>query len=1406
MTLELIANTLFGRLQARWVLAGITLAVLMLAPPVGFAREDAPSAQALQRYIVELQDPPLAAYRGQKLSVQGRDGRGSLAATARQITGESKLNMRSMEALTYLEFITERHAEFKAEASLRLGRTLSFVHQYRVVSNGMALDLSPAEAASLANSPLVKSLAPDTRSQLQTYAGPPWIGAENLWNGDAGFASKQGEGIIVGVIDSGVNWEHPSFANPSVDGYAHTNPLGQYLGLCRDILSPAQCNDKLIGIYDFVEDDPFTEDVVEEFNDGRDNDGHGSHVASTAVGNAVGTFLNGTPVTVSGVAPRANIISYRVCFIGEPAGPGSGGCADSAVLSAIDQAVADGVDVINFSIGASASDPWRVGSNARAYLNARDAGIFVATSAGNDGPQESSIGAPANAPWIMAVGMATHDVTIGNKLEGLSGGNSTPPGTIVGASNTGGIGPRKIVHARDYGNALCGTGPSEDVATCSTLQGDSNPWAGEKPFNGEIVVCDRGDYGRVEKGKNLWLAGAGGYILANTDAQGEGVVADNHCLSATHIGDQDGDKLRAWLASGSDHQGSITDTQLTAIDGAGDKVNPTSARGPGLAPVEDVLKPNVIAPGVSILAASDVGQAFLTLTGTSMSSPHVAGAAALIKSVHPDWSVSQLSSSIEMTSTPELALDAFTNLPATPNIRGTGRPQLAQAANAGLFLDVTTAQFLNANPASGGQPGSLNLAGLADASCQSKCSFERSVTDQAGGASWTAAGVDFPAGVSVAINPGSFSLANGQTRDLNIEIDVSQSGILGEWVSGAIKFSSNGLPDQFLTVNVYSSFGELPESWTVSSDLNGGWAEFVLLGLVGLPDVTFSSGGLVEPVTTTEVLVQDPTDGDPYDSDEGAFTVWHSMPGGLLWLHAETLSSTATDLDLYVGRDLNGDNLPQEFEEICSSTSPIELEECNLYDKPPGDYWIIVQNWDAGTPGGDQARLVHAAIGPSPDANFVATGPGISSPNKDLPVRLSWNNVNALPGEQYFGAVGIGSDRDSPNNMGVIPVRFNRTGIAPAETFPLMNGSVHQLALAANATHDLLFIDVPPGTRQLTIEAGGADEVQNNGLVLELRRLNFSDALNPPPFAASPANSAVLVSAQGVGGKGPSITVVGADPGRWYAVLINVNDSPSRLQVRATAEFQGMPFEAQPGLWYPGSRPDVRQGYEFNVGSGAGSTNQALLWYSYDEAGQPAWYIAGGPQSTSNIWTAELLRFTNDGTQQHPAKVGYVSVTNLSEKEQMFSYTLFGRSGTEQMLPISPLTCPQVSGSDKSYSGLWYPGFDGLGGASVLVNAQTQSQIHYLFDGAGLPRWLVAQDLENPQPTNTELPMLQFSGYCAVCDATAVTSQTVGVLERTFQSETEGSWSLDYLLKQPLSGSVDRTDQIMKLTDEMDCL
>lgn len=1381
------------------IASALMLLTLLLVPPTGETRSGSDSKARSQRYIIELQDPPLAVYEGQQLSVVAGNGKDRLAATAAFKTGDRRLNTRSAEAVAYLGFIAERHEEFRQEASFALGRDLAPVHQYRVATNGVAMDLTPAEAALLSKSPLVKSIAQDIRHTLETYAGPEWIGAGLIWDGDAGFPANRGEGVIVGVLDSGINFDHPSFANPSLDGYNHENPLDDYRGLCADATSGVFCNGKVIGVYDFVQDDPDTPDVVEENTNGRDNDGHGSHTASTAVGNPVNTFRSGVNVNVSGVAPRANLISYRVCYIGEPEGPDSGGCMGSAILSAIDQAVVDGVDVINYSIGSTASDPWRVGSIALAYLNARASGVFVATSAGNSGPNESTIGSPANAPWVSAVGNATHNVIFGSSVTSMTGGVNAPD-DLAGASLTEGIGVRKIVHAKDYGNALCGTGEAELVSSCAGNTGQSNPWAGETPFNGEIVVCDRGTYGRVEKGKNVLLAGAGGYILANATDQGESVVADDHCLPATHIGKDDGDILREWLDSGTGHQGAISGYGLVESDSFGDQLNISSSRGPAQPPVADTLKPNLIAPGTSIYAASDVGQAFRALSGTSMSSPHIAGAAALLKALHPDWTPSQIASALETTATAELATDRGIEA-ADPHQRGAGRPQLGEAANAGLFLDVTQGQFLVANPAQGGDPRDLNLPGLVDSACKSECTFEREVTDQMGGGTWTATPMEFPAGVNVTVSPSSFTLGSGQTRSLEIKINVTGSGVVGDWLSGKVKLSASGSSDQFLTASVYSYGGDIPDAWVINDNRNGGWKEVQLSGLVGLPDATFISGGLVKPTEESAVLIEDPSFEDPYDGGSGILTTWHSLPQGALWLYAETLASTSEDLDLFVGRDDNGNGFAEESEELCASTSSNELELCNLYDLPPGQYWIIVQNWTGTLVEGDEATLVHAAVAPGGYNNFAATGPGIIGEESTITVRLSWDNINALPGEQYFGAVGIGTDRNRPNNVGVIPVRFNRTAIADAETFPLANGVIHQLALDANDIHDRAFIDVPPGVSSMTVSAGGADEGQNDALTLELKRLDFDQAFSVPPFAASAGSAPTLVSATGVGGIGPSITVIGVEPGRWYPVLRNSNDSPSAIKVQAVLDFSGAPENAQPGLWEPNSRPGLGQGYEYNNGG----PSRAVIWYTYDEAGQPAWYISGSPVTGDNSWSADLLRFTNDGASQHSVPVGRITITRLGDNDQMFSYTLFGLSGSERMQPISPPTCPQISGSAQSYTGLWYRGADGLGGASVLVNATTQSQIHYLFDDAGMPRWLVAQDINSPAPTNPEMPMLQFSGYCAVCQASGVSFSTVGVLGRSFTSETLGSWTLDYLLESPLSGSAERTDQISKLTDRFDC-
>src|SRR5690606_34361305 len=213
------------------------------------------------------------------------------------------------------------------------------------------------------------------------------------------------------------NPSNPSFAGTvpvedGGDGYEHTNPLGEgvYLGICDPANTDQYderfaCNDKLIGAWDFSGDGPF------------DADGHGSHTASTVAGNQVDAVVTGPSGisdtrTISGVAPHANLIAYDVCNMD--------GCSMAATTATIDQATADGVDVINYSIGswlpsAAWSDPDTLG-----FLNARAAGIFVATAAGNDGPWAESIGAPADIPWVTAVAASTHDRSYTNTVTDLT--------------------------------------------------------------------------------------------------------------------------------------------------------------------------------------------------------------------------------------------------------------------------------------------------------------------------------------------------------------------------------------------------------------------------------------------------------------------------------------------------------------------------------------------------------------------------------------------------------------------------------------------------------------------------------------------------------------------------------------------------------------------------------------------------------------------------------------------------------------------------------------------------------------------------------------------------------------------------------------------------------------------------
>jgi uncharacterized repeat protein (TIGR01451 family) len=610
----------------------------------------------------------------------------------------------------------------------------------------------------MARLPGVATVTPESVRRITTDAGPAWIGAPGIWDGTAtgGLPGTYGEGIIVGIVDTGINPDHPSFADIGGDGYDHTNPRGAgvYVGACDPgdpgYVPSFPCNDKLIGAWDF-EDGPW------------DTNGHGSHVGSTAAGNVLFSIPLMAPtitfwLDVSGVAPHANVISYDVCNA-------SGSCGGAAMIAGIDQAVADGVDVINFSIGGGASYPW-ADPEALAFLGAHGAGIFVATSAGNSGPGASTVGSPADAPWVTAVASATHHRHFPNVLTGLSGGSTAPPADITGRSVTDGYGPAPIVYAGDYGDAGCLT-----------------PFAGGT-FSGEIVVCDRGTIARVDKGSNVLAGGAGGLVLANQAAQGESVNADFHVLPAVHIGATHAEALKVWLGSGAGHTGSIAGTTITMDIVGADVLASSSSRGPASS-LPTVIRPDVTGPGVDILAASPSTSDLTIKSGTSMASPHVAGSAALLRALHPSWTPSEVRSALMLTANPAVHDHDGVDF-ASPFGRGSGRVDLSVAGVTGLVMDETTTGFTDAEPEAGGDPTTLNLASVADPACVGSCSFTRVFTDtvKTTGPWAVEAFTDFPE-FGISVSPHTLTLTPGGTGTVELEAISALVGP-GGWQFGSV--------------------------------------------------------------------------------------------------------------------------------------------------------------------------------------------------------------------------------------------------------------------------------------------------------------------------------------------------------------------------------------------------------------------------------------------------------------------------------------------------------------------------------------------------------------------------------------------------------------------------------------------
>jgi subtilisin family serine protease len=1383
--------------------APLAIAILLALPgaaALAIGVDGAAKRAALGTYIVEFYEPPLATYRGDAKGLAPAFA--GLKATSPAVTGKRKLDLKSAESRAYLAALGAVREDRLAQAEAQLGRALEPSFVYEVTNNGVALALSADEAAALAALPGVARVTPDWTERLATDSGPRWIHADQLWTGSAGVQTR-GEGVIVGLIDSGINRTHPSFAGTGpVDAHVHLNPANRLFGRCAVAATATECNTKLIGIYDFS-----TGSDSQETDDGSDVSGHGTHVGSTAVGNTISAVIPVTgnpssPRPFSGVAPHANLISYKAC---EKRGTNSSTCLGSWTLAAINQAVADGVDVINYSLGGESRSPWS-DAGIIALLNAREAGVLAVVSAGNDGPESASIGSPGDAPWVLGVAAASHDRVVLNRLVDLTGGGSTPPGggVLTGLGSTVGLGPRPIVIDPQFPGCSRGEDPDNNAT------GVSNPWPAGR-FNGEIVVCERGTQARVAKSANVRLAGGGGMILVNRAVEGEQIVADAHSIPATHLGFAAGQALKTWLASGTGHSGRIEGNQIHNLPEFGDLLAVFSGRGPS-ASTPGIAKPDVTAPGLAIFAASGTGNGLVALQGTSMSTPHVTGAAALLVAARPSWSPTQIESALTSTARPSVFKeDAIT--PASVFDQGAGTVQVDGAVRAGLWFPSTPAQFRAANPASGGLPRELNRASIAHERCFRTCTATRSVADLVGGASWRVE-IDLPDGASATATPATFTLGSGQSQSITFQFDVTDPGLPGRWIDGRIRFvRTAGAPasNAAIPVTLFADPGALPDRILIETGSESGFDDVTLQGLVGLPRADFRTSGLAAPQVVQPSLVQDPTRNDRYDAfGPGLHVVLLTVPprariGERYLITADTSSATAYDVDLFLGEDVDGDGAPESSEELCASTSERAVEHCEQsIEAAPFErrYWVLVQNWDAGVQGdadtaiaNDVVRLETLLLSTAggSGSGLTATGPGQVAALQPFNVRLAWNDPTLLPGERRVGFLSIAADKNTDATIGTVPVEVRRSASPQHAAAVLAPNAARHMRLAAGAAQDRLYLDVPPNAAALTVATSGSGEVD---LYLARDAVATGPVIAPAPARGQAAGTSIHPGAT------ESATITGAalQPGRWYVTPVNAGSTAAEFDLSVALQFGAARPVQKFGAYYNPVRSGAGM-FLFPAGNGSA---WSLVWYTYLQDGTPTWYlgVAPPPGAQDGVWRVAMDRYSWDGSTNLGRNVGQAQLALTSANSVTVSWNLDGESGSEPMQWIDGGGCAALAGVPSPITGMWYsPARSGFGYA-IGAFPSIETNALYFYDAQGIARWALGD--ASPFGSGT-LSLAQYSGFCPLCNFVMPTTQSIGTVTRRYDSASAGNIAVAATLRAPLQGTWNVDLPAQRITDALLC-
>ncbi|MFB9234900.1 S8 family peptidase [Plantactinospora siamensis] len=969
----------------------MTAAVAVSTVTGGGAAAAPPSGQPTELYVVQVKGAPVSTYSG---------GEAGLAAT-RPAPGR-KIDPNASGVRRYRDHLrAERSAVF---ATSRVDRSRT-VYDYYTAFNGFAIRLTATEATKLKSTPGVVNVWKNSIVSAQTLSTPEFLGLAGkagVWQRQFGGVDRAGEGVIVGVLDSGFWPENPSFG-PIARPRDQRTIDAKWHGACDPgVEAPITCNNKVIGAR-WYNAAGLSRANPGEFDSPRDFYGHGSHTASTAAGNnGVTATINGSVAgKVSGMAPAARLAIYKVLYANAAGDKSVGSTVD--IVAAINQAVEDGVDVLNYSIG---DDADGFGPEELAFLNAATAGVFIAASAGNAGPDAGTVD---NAmPWQTTVAAGTHDrssvktLTLGDgrTFEGVGVGPGAGPAPLVDGAAAGRAGVDPLTAAR------CVSGGNLDPAKVT----------------GKIVVCVRGVNDRVDKSRAVKEAGGIGMVLYNPS--GNSLNADFHFVPSIHINDFTG-AVKAYAATAG-ATATISAERTEKVEAPA--VAGFSSRGPSRSSGGDLLKPDIMAPGVDVVAAvappTSSGNMWGTNSGTSMASPHIAGIAALLISKNPRWSPMAVKSAL-MTNASVLDNagkpigDQGTGAAATPLDFGAGQVVPAPAFDPGLVYDSGPAQWLQYAcgigvhlTLTGGldscdvvgtrDPSDFNSPSLAVGDLAGKQTLSRTVTNVTGRWSVYLAKVKAPAGFTVKVSPPV--LVVPPHRSVAFKVTITRtSAAFDQFAFGSLTWRDG-------RHSVRSPIAVRPVALSAPAEVSGSGSSgstrlAVTPGFGGT--LTATGYGLVPDTVRATSLT--PTPSAPFNPDApavsprtGRFDL--TVPAGTKVARFATLDAdyaAGTDLDMYVYKKAADGSLTQ----AAVSAGGTAEESVTLTE--PGDYAVFVDLFASPVAGGVSTKLHTWLVGAANAGNLTVTPASqAATTGAAATVTVGWSGLTT--GQRYLGVVEYG--------------------------------------------------------------------------------------------------------------------------------------------------------------------------------------------------------------------------------------------------------------------------------------------------------------------------------------------------------------------------------------------------------------